>query len=141
MEPTVTRPLELSCEQCRELLSGYVDHELSGEERGAVEHHLATCPRCATESTSLVGLKNVVRHWDGIQGSQEFHQEVLQELVRESQMLPSKQFTDAADKARAESLRKTPPEPSGIGKWVWLIVLSALIGALAGAVAFYLVGR
>jgi anti-sigma factor RsiW len=138
MEPAATQPMELDCDKCRELLSGYVDHELSVDEIGAVERHLANCPRCATESTHLVGLKNIVQHWDGIRGTEEFHEEVLQGLIRESQMLPAKQFTEAAEKARAESLRQSQAQPAQSSHWVWLAVVAALAGAAAGALIFFL---
>jgi len=138
MEPAATQPLELDCDRCRELLSGYVDHELTGDERGAVERHLANCPRCATESTNLVGLKNIIQHWDGIRGTEQFHAEVLQGLIRESQMLPAKQFTEAAEKARAESLRQTQARPASGPHWVWLVLIPALVGAAAGALFFFL---
>jgi anti-sigma factor RsiW len=127
-EPT-TQSTDLNCEQCRELLSDYVDRELTEDEQKAVERHLASCTRCASESTRMVGLKNVVQHWNGIQGSEEFHEDVMGKLITESQMMPSKPFTDAAEKARAESVRQT--EPAGTPSWVWLIAGVAIAAALA----------
>ena len=51
---------EISCEQCRELLSDYVDREISPSERASVERHLSTCAKCGTESARLHGLKKIV---------------------------------------------------------------------------------
>ena len=39
------------CAECQELLSDYLDRELSGGERASVENHLRTCTKCVTEST------------------------------------------------------------------------------------------
>ena len=130
-EPT-TQSTELNCEQCRELLSDYVDRELTSAEQQAVERHLATCTRCASESTRMVGLKNVVQHWNGIEGTNEFHEDVMDKLITESQMMPSKQFTDAAEKARAESVRQSEPA-AGTPPWVWLVVGVVIAAALATA--------
>jgi anti-sigma factor RsiW len=134
MSEPATQSAELSCEQCRELLSGYVDRELTADEQQAVDRHLSRCTRCATESTRVVGLKKVVQHWDGIQGSDEFHQDVLQKLISESQMMPSKQFMEAAEKAKAESLRQTPPVANR--SWLWLLVGVLLAAAVAVVVYF-----
>lgn len=137
MSEPATQSTELNCEQCRELLSGYVDRELTTDEQQSVDRHLSTCPRCATESTRVVGLKNVVQHWDGIQGSDDFHQGVMQKLITESQMMSSKQFMEAAERAKAESRRQEPPPPSR--SWLWL-VLGVLVAA-AAAVIVYLLAR
>lgn len=84
----------LSCEQCRELLSGYVDRELTSAERQSVERHLASCTLCATDSTQMVDLKKVLQDWGGIEGSTEFSKDVMQKIVTESRVRPSKQLTE-----------------------------------------------
>jgi anti-sigma factor RsiW len=137
MSEPATQSAELSCEQCRELLSDYVDRELTADEQQSVERHLSSCTRCATESTRVVGLKKVVQHWDGIQGSDEFHQGVMQKLITESQMMPSKQFMEAAEKARAESQRQGPPPANR--SWLWLLV--GVVLAVATAVIVYLLAK
>jgi anti-sigma factor RsiW len=137
MSEPATQSTELSCEQCRELLSDYVDRELTQDEQRSVDRHLSTCTRCATESTRVVGLKKVVQNWDGIQGSDEFHQGVMQRLITESQMMSSKQFMEAAERARAESQRQAPPETNR--SWLWIAV--GVLLASAVAVAVYLLAR
>ena len=73
----------LTCQRCRELLSGYVDVELTGDEVRAVSRHLAHCTLCANESTHMILLKKLLQHWEGIEGSPEFFEDVLQRAIRE----------------------------------------------------------
>src|SRR5205809_621231 len=60
---------EITCEECRDLLSEYVDREISDSERASVEYHIKTCTRCSTESTRVTGLKKIAQHWEGVKGS------------------------------------------------------------------------
>ncbi|MCZ7648364.1 MAG: zf-HC2 domain-containing protein [Planctomycetota bacterium] len=90
---------ELSCEECRDLLSDYVDRELDAADRAAVEKHLGACTKCAGESSMMQGLKKVIQQWDGVHGSEALHHRTMDQYIRESRMVPSKPFTDAADAA------------------------------------------
>src|SRR5438309_6842874 len=119
---------EINCEQCRELLSDYIDRELNGGEKAAVERHLNTCTKCGSESSRMMGLKKIVQHWDGVKGSGEFRKSVMERMIRESQQLPSKQFTDAAhagsaasESARSKSdaeIRTLPP--------IWILLAAGV---------------
>jgi anti-sigma factor (TIGR02949 family) len=42
----VTKQQQIDCEQALKQILEYVDHELSENERAAVEHHLHTCKSC-----------------------------------------------------------------------------------------------
>jgi len=135
---TLPKPQEISCEQVRELLSEYVDRELSAQERANVQNHLTLCVKCGTESSRMVGLKEFVQHWDGLKGTSSFHQKVMQEYISESRMMASKPFTDAADKARVDSQRqeqesgeKKPPDKGS------LLTLAVVVLALAAVVVFF----
>jgi anti-sigma factor RsiW len=103
-EQTSSPPKELTCEQVRELLSDYVDRELTGDEKSSVEHHIGTCLKCANESHNIQGLKRVAQQWPGAQASGEFRKSVMQRMIRESQQMPAAGFRKAADEA-AESAR------------------------------------
>ncbi|KXG42543.1 anti-sigma factor family protein [Tepidibacillus decaturensis] len=50
-----------------ELLSAYLDHELTYDEQLAVEDHLSTCIHCQTLLEELSSIKNNylarIRHW------------------------------------------------------------------------------
>lgn len=43
----------MTCAECRELLSAYMDDELMPAERASVEQHLSTCAECAAERELL----------------------------------------------------------------------------------------
>ncbi len=47
----------MSCDAFEPLLTGYVDGELSDEDRRRVEDHVASCPRCREALAELRGLK------------------------------------------------------------------------------------
>lgn len=143
-EPSITRsaPKEITCEQCRDLLSEYVDHELSDQEKVDVEHHVATCIKCASESTRLVGIKNIVQNWEGVKGSSKFREAVLEQYISESRMMASKPFTDAAAAARAESQRQQEQDsgkPQTASPAFWIAVVVAL-SAAAALLAFLFFG-
>ena len=142
MSDTKSQPAisELSCDQCRDLLSDYVDREISEAERVAVERHLKTCSKCTTESVRMNGLKNVVRNWDGVKGSGEFRKSLVQQMIRESQQVPSEQFNAAAAKAGSarsgglieddeDSARSLPPA------WILLVALFLAVAAYFGVMA------
>lgn len=134
-EPTSSPPKEMTCEQCREFLSDYIDRELTAEERASVEHHVGTCLKCANESTNIQGLKRVAQQWNGVQGSGEFRRSVMQRMIRESQMMPAAGIRQAADAAAesAGSARLDPDDEEGKSiPPVWI-----LAAAVALAVCVY----
>jgi len=137
-EPTSSPPKEMTCEQCREFLSDYIDRELTAEERASVEHHVGTCLKCANESTNIQGLKRVAQQWSGVQGSGEFRRSVMQRMIRESQMMPAaaiRQAADAAVDSAAESARLNGEDAEGKSiPPVWI-----LAAAVALAVCVYYV--
>lgn len=53
----MTSPAERECRRLRELLSRYIDGDLTGTERRAVTAHLRRCPCCQTMAD---GLKHTV---------------------------------------------------------------------------------
>jgi anti-sigma factor RsiW len=121
---------EISCEQCRELLSDYVDREISPSERASVERHLSTCAKCGTESARLHGLKKIVQHWDGVKGSGEFRKSVVEKMIRESQQVPSEQFK----KALAGTEEEVGPDPEEGAKTLppaWILLVAIFLAVVA----------
>jgi len=133
--------IQLNCEQCRELLSDYVDRELTGDEKAAVEKHLITCTKCGTESSRITGLKKIVQHWDGVKGSGEFRKSVMEKMIRESQQMPSKQFTDAAraDAMSGSSVSSFEPEIRTLPP-IWILLVAAAVSVMAYYTVLWLRG-
>ncbi|HEY3325310.1 MAG TPA: zf-HC2 domain-containing protein [Planctomycetota bacterium] len=127
--------LEIDCNQCRDLLSDYVDRELSADERSAVERHLGQCTKCGVESTRVMGLKKIVQHWEGVKGSGEFHKIVMQKMIQESQKVPSQQFTEAADRASGRNQAQPAPieEPEEVRTLppIWILLAAAVLAVVA----------
>jgi hypothetical protein len=55
-----TQPEEITCSDCFDQISHYVDLEVAGKDPAAtlpdVAHHLSQCPACAEEHQALLGL-------------------------------------------------------------------------------------
>lgn len=69
--------MQVDCERIRQLLDPYLDQELTAEEISAVEQHLATCRRCAFESTQMLRLKEIIGRWKGPSPSSDLHEKVM----------------------------------------------------------------
>jgi anti-sigma factor RsiW len=131
---------QINCDQCRELLSDYIDRELSEGEKSSVERHLNTCTKCGTESSRMMGLKKIVQHWDGVKGSGEFRKSVMERMIRESQQIPSKQFTDAADSTAAESARSKAEGEIRTLPPIWILLAAGVVALVAYYVVIWLRG-
>ncbi len=126
-----TLPKEITCEECRELLSEYVDREIAPEIRASIERHLTECTRCVTESTRLQGLKNIVRHWDGVKGSGRFRATVMQQMIRESQQtqINPGDLAQATANREARQVDDDVPEPKRIPP-VWVLIAAAVLSVI-----------
>jgi anti-sigma factor RsiW len=121
--------LRLTDEECLELLSAYADRELTPQELAAVEAHLANNPELATESKLILNMKQLITNWEGLKADRTFHQRVMEQYLRESQMLQSEQFVTAAEEARAQSRHVQEPDPY----WIPLTVAMSVLALLAAA--------
>jgi anti-sigma factor RsiW len=129
---------ELTCEQCRELLSDYVDRELTDAERSSVEHHLGNCPKCGTESARMLGLKKIVQHWGGVRGSGEFRKSLMNRMIQESQEMPVLDPAEGRAASAAAVGSQTGREEHGAGKPLQPIWILLALACVAFAV-YYLV--
>lgn len=114
------------------MLSEYVDGESSEDARASIEKHLMTCTRCTTESTRMQGLKNIVRHWDGVNSSTEFRKTVVQRMIRESQQIPSGQFNEAAATASNKGfIVEEEEEPAAKSlPPIWVLAAALMLAAI-----------
>ncbi len=110
----------MDCEEARELLSPYLDRELTPEEMTAIAEHLEDCKDCAEQSTIFGQLSRIVKHWEGIRSPEETRRELVEKMRRAG--------------TRKEG-KKTLP----------LVLLALLAGALllggAAALVVWLLGR
>jgi len=129
-EPDPDQARELSCSECREMLSGYCDRELEAPEQAAVEGHLRTCEKCGKESTEIRGLKQIVQHWRGIEGSGEWRRSLVERFVRESRTMPAGPLAEAAESIR-ETAQDVSPELKNKLPPVLILTASALLAVVA----------
>jgi anti-sigma factor (TIGR02949 family) len=74
----------LNCEEVRELLSPYLDRELTSDEMTDIAGHLEECPDCMHKSTVFGQLSRVVKHWEGIKASEEAKRKLMEKVRRAS---------------------------------------------------------
>jgi anti-sigma factor (TIGR02949 family) len=75
---------ELNCEEVRELLSPYLDRELTSDEMTSIARHLEDCPDCMHKSTVFGQLSRVIKHWEGIKASEEARHKLMEQVRRAS---------------------------------------------------------
>ena len=56
----------------RERLSGYIDGQVNGREKAALETHLASCKRCRTELAQLHSVRTILRSLPPVQAPRSF---------------------------------------------------------------------
>lgn len=74
----------MDCAEVKELLSPYLDRELTVEEMTAIAEHLEDCRDCAEQSTIFGQLSRVIKHWEGIRASEETRRELVEKVRRVS---------------------------------------------------------
>lgn len=102
----------MNCTSCQELLSAYVDGELSPQEVMAVNEHLHGCPICRQERDSLLELKASL--------GEHYRQESLEDAAVPAHLMA--RFADSAT-----------PKPVGRRRTIMIRALSGA-GAIAAAV-------
>ncbi len=80
----MTEGRELNCEEVRELLSPYLDRELTSDEMTDIAGHLEECPDCMHKSTIFGQLSRVIKHWEGIKASEEVKAKLMDKVRRDS---------------------------------------------------------
>ena len=50
------------CSEIKEMLAGYIDDELTDEERRIVEEHIDICAECASELKEMKNIREVIRN-------------------------------------------------------------------------------
>ena len=104
-------------EEQLELLNAFADGELDEHDRELVERLLKEDPNAAFDSTQIVNMKKLFRHWEGIKGSDEFRERILERVSHQR------------------------PEGGGSALLGWLLgVLAALLLVAGGLFGLYALG-
>lgn len=113
----------MKCEELIDLLSGYVDDEVTPEERVAIDGHLAVCPLCRSE---LSALRTVLR---GVWASpRPVAPAGLSAAITDALVVEA----SAAKRQQQLSLREV------IGGWLQPRLMPYSVGALASVILFLL---
>jgi hypothetical protein len=70
----------LNCQEVRELLSPYLDRELTGQEMTDIAVHLEGCKDCMEQSTVFGQLSRVIKHWEGIQATEKIKHQLMEQV-------------------------------------------------------------
>ena len=74
----------MNCETLEELISAYVDGEVSEEERQTVEQHVASCASCRATLQDFSTAQTFVRTLPTFDAPQDFRQRVTERVERKS---------------------------------------------------------
>ena len=75
----------LTCEQVREQISLYIDHELTDDELQTFEQHLSTCEQCRQEVDLLKSIVRECNEIEEVELPDDFKQQLHQKLVQTGQ--------------------------------------------------------
>jgi anti-sigma factor RsiW len=70
-----------NCRNTIDLLAGYVDGALTGEEQQALQAHIAHCPRCVEFFESYRGASRIIREATQVDVPAEIEERLLQFLA------------------------------------------------------------
>jgi len=94
------------CIKVREMLSAYIDGELSPQARFSVRAHLETCPSCFEKMEALRVISASVRGWPGPELPADFHSALTHKIAAEASAA-------RAGAARVGPLRRGPSWSAG----------------------------
>ena len=109
----------MNCHRARQLISPYLDHQLSGRERLALQDHLAACASCDRERQSLRQVKLLLRGLSEPRLPQGFSQHFSETVARRLEQPDS-----GAPGWRVMHL--SPPRPQRGRRLVTALALSCL---------------
>ena len=74
----------MNCDNCRELLSAFIDDNLSPQENKSVEAHIAECTNCARELQELLNTVSLLTKLPKIEAPEGFHQQFKKRWDKEN---------------------------------------------------------
>jgi len=137
----------MDCQKAQDLLSAYIDNDLSAEDRHLVEEHLAVCARCRDALNQLLMMKEAFRSLPLPEIPHGFHERIMN-AVRDAAAEAEKQ------KAPAEPVTANEVQDGGkkrfrglfafghdARRWVHVLVASILLVVLSSAGTLLYVGH
>ena len=121
-----------ACNDCRNLLGGYVLHALEADDADADRRHLATCPSCAAEHGQLTGIPSILDTAGAaaVENSTEHPPPTLEEAVLDRFAREHRRGGRAQEDRNARAARRT-----GFAAALRRRFARPLPAALAGALA------
>jgi hypothetical protein len=111
----------MNCEQCKEILVGYIEGLLAESEKQTLDSHLNTCPPCRDELTQLKALHNRLTTGGKVLAQSNLENAVVDRIVRQ-QSLKLKKVSQVRKQFQ-----------------LWRIVMRSKITKLAAAAAIFVV--
>jgi anti-sigma-K factor RskA len=101
-----------ACNDCRNLLGGYVLHALEPDEADEVRRHLASCEACAAEHEQLTGIPALLDTAGSVESVTEqppaaLEEAVLDRFAREHQTRPQEPADQRSERPRRAGIRST----------------------------------
>jgi anti-sigma factor RsiW len=78
----------MNCQACKNLISAYIDSELSGEQMRRMREHLSRCPECEAGLEEFKAVQNLVRDLPTMQPPEGFEDRILAFVESESSRAP-----------------------------------------------------
>ncbi len=75
----------MNCKQCNELLSQYIDLEVTPQDKVKIDQHLETCQACKTEYEELKAVSEMLKELPMKELPEGFEAELHEKLVEASQ--------------------------------------------------------
>ena len=90
----MSKEIEMKCERIRELLSDYINGDLTQAVRALVDSHLESCPSCRAELAKLERMRSILRSFQPVEPPYGFTQKVLASYRarRERRVSPLRRF-------------------------------------------------
>ncbi|ONI38026.1 hypothetical protein AN639_08420 [Candidatus Epulonipiscium fishelsonii] len=82
----------MNCENYSEMLSCYIDNELTQEEKLELEHHLSTCKNCNQQLQDLMSIKESMTGLETYQVPLDFHSELMKKINPRKKQKPKPKY-------------------------------------------------
>lgn len=132
------------CEEYQELISSYIDNELSKEEKENFEAHLSSCPSCEEELARTQKLLNDLRALPQLELPSGFHEVLMARIAKENtenkNMFKKLGGMNAIRRGRA-SFNFRPYANAAAAFVLTFILLSGVLSVLNNAIGSNAIGR